>query len=60
MKKDCIACNKNHPMWMYQYEGKEHDICMMCNSDNIKPVEIVKHEAEEVEDKGCAGGACTL
>lgn len=55
--KKCPQCYKNQPTWAFKNDS---DVCMFCDSDKIKSDPIKKHKYETVEDKGCAGGACTL
>ena len=53
----CIKCDKNQPAWAFKTELNE---CIFCNPEQVPTVKVEKHDFEEVEDKGCAGGACTL
>jgi len=56
MSKYCKHCGKDQPSWAF----KTDDVCMFCNPDSVEIKAKEKHTYEEVEDKGCAGGACTL
>jgi len=55
----CDVCNKLLVPSFFAVVGS--NVCVLCSKD--EPVEVEpkeKHTYEVVEDKGCAGGACTL
>ncbi|MBS7835270.1 hypothetical protein J7620_09985 [Wohlfahrtiimonas chitiniclastica] len=56
MKKKCVQCEKDQPDWAF----KSGDVCMFCNPESVEIKAKESHNYEEVEDVGCAGGACTL
>lgn len=56
MKKKCVQCEKDQPDWAFKLE----DVFMFCNPESVQIKPKEKHQAETVEDTGCAGGACTL
>lgn len=53
----CIKCDKEQPSWAFKTIENE---CIFCTPEQIQMSKVKKHDFEEVEDKGCAGGACTL
>lgn len=57
-KKYCPACNKEQHLWAFA--DVNDSVCGFHEESSFKPAEIKKHSHEEVEDTGCAGGACTL
>lgn len=56
--KKCQTCEKE--LMLGFFNDQSGDDCVLCASNRIHLQAIEKHDYEEVEDKGCAGGACTL
>lgn len=52
----CLECKKDQPSWAFK--GKE--VCIFCDQSQVEIKPVEKKGYEEVEDNGCAGGACTL
>lgn len=56
MKKTCAECKQEFPKYFFM-----NDICMHCAAESDVKTEAKKStDYEVVEDKSCAGGACTL
>lgn len=52
----CEKCNKDYPSHFF-YDG----VCIPCAMKNGATAQVeTKKDYEEVEDNGCASGACTL
>ncbi|MBS7816747.1 hypothetical protein [Wohlfahrtiimonas chitiniclastica] len=56
--KKCHTCEKE--LMEAYFNAQSGDDCIFCANDRITIESTKKHAYEEVEDKGCAGGACTL
>ena len=59
MKKKCKSCEKE--LLIGFFNEQSGDDCVMCANYRVelKPVEK-STDFEVVDDKGCAGGGCTL
>lgn len=63
MNKEVRKCEGCGEVRMLAWFSKDHpEFCAIClaNDPNIVVKKVEKKEAEVVEDKSCAGGACTL
>lgn len=56
--KKCHTCGKE--LMVAFFNEQSGDDCVFCADDRITLARTQKNDYEEVEDKGCAGGACTL
>ncbi|ELV08341.1 hypothetical protein PE074_01640 [Wohlfahrtiimonas chitiniclastica] len=56
--KKCHTCEKE--LMEAYFNAQSGEDCIFCANDRITIESTKKHAYEEVEDKGCAGGACTL
>lgn len=56
--KKCKTCEKD--LILAFFNEQSGDDCVFCADDRITIAKTKKQDYEEVEDVGCAGGACTL
>lgn len=56
--KKCKTCEKELMAAFFNEQSGED--CVFCADDRITLAKTQKKGYEEVEDTGCAGGACTL
>lgn len=56
--KKCNTCEKE--LMAAFFNAQSGNDCVFCADDRITLAKSKKHDYEEVEDTGCAGGACTL
>lgn len=56
--KKCNTCEKDLILAFFNEQSGED--CVFCADDRITLAKTKKQDYEEVEDKSCAGGACTL
>lgn len=56
--KKCNTCEKEFMAAFFNAQSGND--CVFCADDRITLAQAKKHDYEEIEDTGCAGGACTL
>ena len=56
--KKCHTCEKE--LMLAFFNEQSGDDCVFCADDRITLIKAQKNNYEEIEDTGCAGGACTL
>lgn len=56
--KKCNTCGKELNIGFFNEQSG--DDCVLCAASRVELTPVEKHDHEEVEDTGCAGGACTL
>ena len=56
--KKCHTCEKE--LMLAFFKEQSGDDCVFGADDRITLIKAQKHDYEEIEDTGCASGACTL
>ena len=56
--KKCHTCEKE--LMLAFFNEQSGDDCVFCADDRITLIKAQKNDYEEIEDTGCASGACTL